>query len=131
MVQRVVRTNKRLSAERQIHAAIAHFYAGEFECVVTLCSAAEGQMPEPKEPSHLFRLLKRAAEKYPASDGQTDDFNYVANWMKHGNGNDTVDIEEWQAVFWLNRAISKYRAIYDNGTKEMWEIFPWSRTDIK
>ena len=48
MAQRVVETSKRLSAERQIHAAIAHFHAGDFECAITLSSAAEGQMPKPK-----------------------------------------------------------------------------------
>jgi len=42
-------------------------------------------MPEPSEPTHLFRILRRAATDSLAVDGQKDDFNYVATWMKHGD----------------------------------------------
>jgi len=127
MGQRVIHTSKRLAAERQIHAAILHFHAGDFECVITLCSAAEGQMPEPNEPTHLLRILQRAIVKHPATDNQREDFNYVATWMKHGSGNEEVEIEEWQTIFWLNRAISKYRAVYRIMTPEMKDFFPWDR----
>lgn len=126
MAKRLVQTDKRLAAERQIHAAIAHFRAGDFECAITLCSAAEGQMPEPSEASHLFGTLKQASAKLPASDGQKDDFNFVATWMKHGTGPDAVEIEEWVVTMWLNRAISKYRAVYGSGTPEMTALFPWA-----
>lgn len=61
MAQRIVQTSKRLAAERQIHAAIAHFHAGDFECAITLCSAAEGQMPEPSGSTYLFRQLRDKA----------------------------------------------------------------------
>ena len=37
-----IETSKRLSAERQIHAAIDHFHRNEFECAMTLAAAAEG-----------------------------------------------------------------------------------------
>jgi hypothetical protein len=131
MAKRVVQTSKQLSAERQIHAAITHFHTGDFECVITLCSAAEGQMPEPSQPAHLLRIIQRHAVEHPAFDGQNDDFNYVATWMKHGSGNDVVEIDEWQAVFWLNRAISKYRAVYGMGTMEMAGLFPWAREAAK
>jgi len=127
VAQRVVQTSKRLAAERQIHAAIAHFHAGDFECSITLCSAAEGQMPEPSESTHLFRILQRAGAERPASDGRRDDFNYVASWMKHGVGSDEVEIGEWEVKLWLNRAISKYRAVYGIGTPEMAGLFPWAR----
>jgi hypothetical protein len=126
MAKRVIHTSKRLAAERQIHAAIAHFRAGDFECAISLCSAAEGQMPEPNKSTHLFGILKRAASERPAADGPKDDFNYVANWMKHGIGADEVEIEEWEITIWLNRAISKYRAIYGIGTPEMTALFPWA-----
>jgi hypothetical protein len=128
MANRVVQTSKRLAAQRQIHAAIVHFREGDFECVISLCSAAEGQMPEPAEPTHLFGLLRRASAESPTSDGQKDDFNYVANWMKHGTGVDEVEIEEWIVKMWLNRAISKYRAVYGAGTPEMVALFPWAST---
>ncbi len=106
MAERVVRTSKRLAAERQIHAAIAHFHAGEFECAIALCSAAEGQTPEPSDPINLFRILKRAGKECPAPDGEGDDFNFAGNWMKHGIGSEDVEIDEWLVLSWLNRAIS-------------------------
>ena len=123
MAKRVIQTSKRLAAERQIHAAITHFRAGDFECAISLCSAAEGQMPEPNKSTHLLGILKRAAAKRPTPDGQKDNFNYVANWMKHGTGADEV---EWVVTMWLNRAISKYRAVYGIGTPAMTALFPWA-----
>ncbi len=126
MTNRVIQTSKRLAAERQIHAAVAHFQAGDFECAITLCSAAEGQMPEPSKSTHLFGILKRATAERPAPDGQGDDFNYVATWMKHATIPDEIKIEEWVVTMWLNRAISKYRAVYGTGTPEMTALFPWA-----
>ena len=64
MTRRIVQTSKRLSAERQIHAAITHFHAGDFECAITLCSAAENQLPEPSEPAHRGAHPQRAAERW-------------------------------------------------------------------
>ena len=128
MANRVIQTSKRLAAERQIHAAITHFRAGDFECAISLCSAAEGQMQEPRRSTHLFGILKQFVAKHPAPDGQKDDFNCAANWMKHGIGADAVEIEEWVVTMWLNRAISKYCAVYGVGTPEMTALFPWART---
>jgi len=126
MTSRAIHTSKQLSAQRQIHAAIGHFRNGEFECVIALCSAAEGQMPEPNEDTHLFAILKKASTERPRPEGQKDDFNYVANWIKHGVGPDEAEIEEWVVKMWLNRAISKYRAVYGSGTPEMSALFPWA-----
>jgi hypothetical protein len=81
---------------------------------------------EPKESIYLFGLLKQASAERPAPDGQKDDFNCVANWMKHGLGADEVEIEEWVVTMWLNRAISKFRAVYGIGTPEMTGLFPWA-----
>ena len=103
-----------------------HFRNGEFECAITLCSAAENQMPEPSDATHLFAVLKRASAENPPRDGEKDDFNYAANWMKHRNGAEEVEIEEWVVTMWLNRAISKYRAVYGSGTPEMGALFPWA-----
>jgi hypothetical protein len=126
MGNRVVMTSKRLAAQRQIHAAIAHFREGDFECAITLCSAAEGQMSEPAEPMHLFGRLRRASAENPPPDGQKDDFNYDANWMKHCTGGDEFEIAEVDVMLWLNRAVSKYRAVYGAGTPEMIALFPWA-----
>lgn len=127
MAQRIVQTSQRLAAERQIHAAIAHFHAGDFECAITLCSAAEGQMPEPSEPKYLFRMLQDRVRENPAPDGQKDDFNYGATWLKHGWGPDEWEIAEVDVKLWLYRAVSKYRAVYGGGTPTMAELFPWAR----
>jgi len=124
--QRKIRTNKRLAAERQIHAAIEHYSAGEFECVISLCSAAEGLTKEPEEPTHLFGILKNYITENRFIDRKEYDFNFISNWMKHTVKPDEVEIEEWMATMWLNRAISKYRAVYGSGTPEMTALFPWS-----
>jgi hypothetical protein len=126
MSNRVVRTSKCLAAQRQIHAAITHWQRGDFECAITLCSAAEGQMLEPAEPTHLFGLLQRASARNPPPDGGRDDFNYASNWMKHAVGNEEVEIAESEVMLWLCRAVSKYRAIHGAGTPEMIAVFPWA-----
>jgi hypothetical protein len=88
-------------------------------------------MPEPNEPSrHLFGRLKQAGAKSPAPNGQADDFNFVATWMKHGWGPSEVEIPQWAVTMWLNRAISKYRAVYGIGTPEMTALFPWAGSGI-
>ena len=126
MNNRVVMTSKRLAAQRQIHAAIAHFREGDFECAITLCSAAEGQMPEPAEPMHLFGRLRRASAENPPPEGQKDDFNYDANWMKHCAGGEEFEIAEMEVMLWLYSAVSKYLAVYGAGTPEMITLFPWA-----
>ena len=126
MAQRVVQTSKRLSAERQIHAAIEHYRAGDFECAITLCSAADGQMPEPSHSETLLRRMQTRAKLNPLPDGEKDDFNYAANWMKHGSGANESEIEEIEVKLWLYRVISKYHAVYGSGTSAMTELFPWA-----
>lgn len=119
-----VKTSKQMAARRQIHAAIGHYRSGEFECAITLCSAAEGQIPEPGRPDHLFRILQQAASDRATSGSEKDDFNFAANWLKHGWGADEVEIDEALVVFWLNRAVSKYRVAYEVGTSEMVGLSP-------
>jgi hypothetical protein len=88
-------------------------------------------MPEPSEPAHLFGILQNRARESSRPNGQKEDFNYVANWLKHCWGADQVEIEEWIVKFWLNRAISKYRAVYGVGTPTMAELFPWARDPLR
>ncbi len=83
-------------------------------------------MPEPTDPTHLFAILKQYGDAHPSPDGRRDDWNYPANWMKHGWGADEVEIDDWVVMLWLNRAISKYRSVYDIGTPEMAALFPWA-----
>lgn len=79
-------------------------------------------MPGPPDPTSLFAALKQYGDAHPSPDGQKDDWNYAANWMKHGWGADEVEIKEW-TVKW---AISKYCSVYGIGTPEMVALFPWA-----
>jgi hypothetical protein len=124
--QRKIHTNKRLAAERQIRAAIEHYSAGDFECVISLCSAAEGMTSEPIKPTHLFGILKKCITESRYADSKEYDFNSIANWMKHTAEPNEIEIEEWMATMWLNRATSKYRAVYGGCNPEMTTLFPWS-----
>lgn len=83
-------------------------------------------MPEPSRPVHLFRILQKYVTENPALDGRKDDFNLFGTWMKHPYGPDEMEVDEWIVLFWLNRAISKYRAVYGIGTSEMAGLFPWA-----
>src|SRR5947209_7379265 len=107
MSQRVTQTSKQLAAQRQIDAAITHFEAGEFECAITLCCAGEGMLPEPLNSETLLQRLIRVGKESLSPDYPKDDFNYEANWLKHGNGPDEWDITELDVKLWLQRAISK------------------------
>jgi hypothetical protein len=44
---------------RQIHAAIEHWRRGDFECAITLASAAETMLPDIDEPH--FRRVQNLA----------------------------------------------------------------------
>jgi len=83
-------------------------------------------MPEPEDATHLFAVLKRAVSENPPPEGQKDDFNYAATWLKHQWGADEVEIAEWVVMMWLSRSISKYRAVYGGDTTEMKALFDWA-----
>ena len=133
MGPQAVATTKRLAAERQIHAAIAHYRAGEFECAITLCSAAEGQttVPPGGRP-HLRSIINEGFDKNPPEypnkkKRDKEAINFVATWLKHETPSpDEIEILDWEVIMWLNRAISKYRAAYGSGTPEMVAMFDWA-----
>ncbi|HEU0156220.1 MAG TPA: hypothetical protein VFQ82_09130 [Stellaceae bacterium] len=111
-------TTRQLVALYQIRGAITHFNRKVFECVITLAAAAEGIMPDVEDVS-LFELLKQR------QDGSLKklDVNFVQNWLKHGKFNG-VEIESMQitpffAVFSLQRAITKFVAVYGGETPQM------------
>jgi hypothetical protein len=127
MSERVIQTSKKLSAERQIHAAIKHYSVGEFECAITLASAAEGQVPDPSDQAYLFRMLQDFVAKNPEGDGEKIDFNMTSNWLKHKNEPSIeFEISDFLVKMWLYRAISKYRAADRIATPEMVKMFPWA-----
>jgi len=126
MEQRIIQTNRQLSAARQIDAAIAHFDAGDFECAITLSHAAEGAIPEPTSSKSLLRRLIERARQIPLPNGQKDEFNFAGNWLKHPSGPEEWEIEEMLVKMWLQRAVSKFYQVYGSGTPAMVELFPWA-----
>jgi hypothetical protein len=58
MPRAAIETSKKLSALRQIRAAMGHFHLKQFECAITLAGAAEGQS-ETNALDHAFNVLKR------------------------------------------------------------------------
>jgi hypothetical protein len=91
---------------RQIHAAIAHWRGGDFECAITLAGAAEAMLPDIDEPR--FREMQNITR-----------VNEISIWLIHGGPDlvkgghaDTVVIEETDAVIAIHRAILKFEAIF-------------------
>ena len=91
---------------RQIHAAIEHWRRGDFECAITLASAAEAMLPDVDEPH--FREMQNIGR-----------INEICNWLIHGGSDlmkgdhvDTVVIEEIDAVVAIHRAILKFEVVF-------------------
>jgi hypothetical protein len=91
---------------RQIHAAIEHWRRGDFECAITLASAAETMLPDIDEPH--FRRVQNITR-----------INVISNWLIHGGSDllkgdhvDTVVIEEIDTVVAIHRAILKFEAVF-------------------
>lgn len=110
-------TSKKLSALRQIRAAIVHFHANEFECAITLAAAGENQVPEGTV-DYLMRLLRRRAP--------LEDFNLFINWLKHPSGPEKATIFEFEVVLTIARAIHKFVAAYAASCPEFEEFSAWA-----
>jgi hypothetical protein len=118
---------------RQIHGAIEHAYRGDYECAITLAGAAEGILPETDEP-HFREKEKELARssEIKAAGGATGPNDYI-NWLKHGSlvkGGPrfeaaTIPAEESLKTIW--RAISKFRAIYNDLSPQMLSFCDWAR----
>jgi hypothetical protein len=120
-----IRTTKQLAAVRQITAAIEHLYKRDFECAITLAAAAESLLPPTADP-HLFQSLK---EYLPAAEFKELNVNRAVNRLKHYNLDDPdpVTITEVDAVMALQRAITKFIAVYHRTTQQMEDLFGWAR----
>jgi hypothetical protein len=105
-------TTRKLSALRQIRAAIQNFEAGELECAITLAGAAEGQLPDTESPY----LLKGLKDHTPFS---IFDYNSAINWLKHAKEPDSTTITGHEAAIVLFRAITKFVAVYWQISQEM------------
>jgi hypothetical protein len=116
-------TTKQLAALRQIRAAIEHFHKQEFECVVTLAGAAEGLL-WPTDAPHLFKGMK---EGMSLEDQEKIDLNLVINWLKHSSSPDAITVTEVETVIVLQRAITKFIAVYRKISPQMDAFLGWAR----
>jgi hypothetical protein len=120
---------KKQAATAQIHAAIAHLYAKQYECAITLACAAEDLIGDAK-PSHLWTVLMARRPQDHSEREWATMLNETRDWLKHpteGLGNER-DIEEFETVIMLIRAVSKYAARFDDEyTHEMEEFVVWCR----
>lgn len=113
----MIRTTKKISALRQILAAIEHNEKKNYECAITLAAAGEGQCKE-KTTTHLFRLIRA---KFSA-----DETNAVINWLKHPSGPDGCEITEQEVVATIIRAIQKFVGTYEETHSKFQTFSEWS-----
>jgi hypothetical protein len=119
---------KMAAALEQIEAAIVHFHAGKYACAITLAGAAEGQILH-KEADHLWEVLK---QKRPADQDEKQwlgTFNATRDWLKHATTNlgEERYIEEFDCVFMLTRASSKFAARYVRTSQAIDQFRAWCR----
>jgi tRNA threonylcarbamoyladenosine modification (KEOPS) complex Cgi121 subunit len=127
-----IETHSRLASMRQIHCAIEHLHRGDYECAITLASAAEGMLLEP-DAKYLRNKINDMSEKdeIKAAGGATKP-NDFATWLKHGtyNGkkteNEIVIIPSEESVAWVRRAISKYQTVYSDLSPQMRGFNDWA-----
>jgi hypothetical protein len=113
----MMKTNKQLSAFRQLVAAIEHFHKKDYECAITLAAAAEGQVKE-KTTNHLFRLIRKKFSP--------EETNAFITWMKHSSGADTAEITEREVVVTIIRAIQKFVGTYEATHPDFENFSEWS-----
>jgi hypothetical protein len=122
-----IETTKQLAALRQIVAAIEHFHKQEFECVITLAAAAECLLP-PTDGPHLFRQI---GGRMTSTEFKKTNLNFLVTWLKHDDPEDpeSVVISEFEAVIALQRAITKFIAVYHESSTGMEEFLAWARSN--
>jgi hypothetical protein len=122
---------RQMAALFQIHSAIKLFYKSEFECSITLAGAAEGILPDDLQNISLYRILReRQTEKLEKLD-----LNFVQNWLKHGTFKldgkqvmlESMRITPFLAVFSIQRAITKFAAVYGGDTPQMAKFMKWCK----
>jgi tRNA threonylcarbamoyladenosine modification (KEOPS) complex Cgi121 subunit len=126
-----IETTMRLASMRQIHGAVDHIYRGDYECAITLASAAENMLVEPSAP-YLRQKIKGLAdsEEIKAAGGATGP-NDFATWLKHGTFNgiktEQATIPDEESVAWVLRAISKFNTVYDDLSPQMRSFRQWAK----
>jgi hypothetical protein len=110
-----------MAALRQIHAAIKLFHEDEYEAAITLALAAESQMPHVDVP-YLYERLKARV-----SPDEVDMFNDVRNWLKHLRPPDEIEITNFDAAIALVRAMTKFKAVFNESSHPIDEFAEWIR----
>jgi hypothetical protein len=110
---------RKISALRQIHAAIRLFHEDEYESSITLALAAESQLPHVAKP-YLYDVLKARV-----SADEVDMFNDVKNWLKHIRPPDEIEITDFEAAIALVRATSKFKAVFGESSPTMDDFADW------
>jgi hypothetical protein len=118
----MVRTTKKLAAQRQILMAIKCIDSVDFECAITLAGAAENQIDEKQIPegtsAHLFRVLRSKFGSEPVNEDIT--------WMKHPSGAFEREVTEFNVALTIARAIQKYVATYQETHVKFQEFSQWA-----
>lgn len=112
----MIKTDKKLSALRQILAAIEHFEKKDYECAITLAAAGEGQCKEATT-THLFKLIRA---KFSA-----DETNAVINWLKHPSGQHGCEITELEVVTTIIRGIQTFVGTYGTAHVKLQSFSEW------
>ena len=112
------RTTKRLAAQRQIDAAVAHLHKSELESAITLAIAAEGLLPD-TDSRKIFAYLR----EHPL--GHQVDIDKTVDWLKHSGSPDGATIFEFEAAVAIARAMSKFAAVYTDAPSEWYEFLSW------
>ena len=116
------RIDRKISALRQIYAAIKLFHEEEYESTITLALAAESQLPNDVAKPYLYDVLKARV-----STEEVDIFNDVRNWLKHLIPPDEIDITDFDAAIALVRAATKFKAVFGESSPTMDEFADWIR----
>ena len=132
-----IETTARWASMRQIHCAIEHLHRGDFECAITLAGAGEGMLPETNTP-HFRQKVKAisAAMVIPDADEGKKGANDFINWCKHAtlekNGPrfETATINQFEVIVTIYRAMTKFRAVYDDQTPQMLSFTNWLKTHL-
>jgi hypothetical protein len=123
------RMTKMAAGLEQIEAAIEHFHVRQYACSITLAGAAEDQI-ERTDDDHLWERLRQQVPEGAKVKSWLAVFNETRNWLKHPApqlANERY-IEEYDCVFMLLRAISKFSAHYVRTSEAMDTFTKWCKT---
>jgi histidyl-tRNA synthetase len=125
---KIIETDIRAASLAQIHAAIDLLQKSDFVSAIALGSAAEGILPETDTP-HLFSKLAEWQKSLPPDVGGATGINDFNNWVKHGANDKRPEkalISELEVMTTIQRAISKFVAIYKEQSPQMKAFAGWA-----